>query len=94
MSGILSREECAYLSELKISGKFKKFTQDDMKNAAKNGGVAIMCGDGDVNIFDFHQSIISKRAHCIRLFGGPLLLCPSFRGFDLSAKIAIMENIS
>lgn len=94
MSGILSKDENAYLSTLKKTNLLKKFTREDMKNITKNGGIAIFCGDGDISIPSYHENIISERAHCVRLFGGPLLLCPSFRGFNKARADFILENIA
>jgi len=94
MSGILTDEENAHLSVLKKNGFLIKFKKSDMKNVTKNGGIAILCGDGDVSIYDHHKAIISKRAHSIKLFGGPLLLCPSFKKYNKHAVSAILENIS
>lgn len=58
----------------------------------KNGGVAIMCGDGDaVEQRRHHGAVISKRPHLIAAPGGILRLAPSFTGYSSSHAEAILE---
>lgn len=60
---------------------------------AKNGGVAFMCGDGDMDMPKHHREIVSARPHLKTDFGGAILLAPSFRGYDETHADLIMENI-
>lgn len=91
MSGVLTPEEAEYVSRLKADGTLKRFS--DMKGITKNGGIAIICSDGDVDISDYHKRAVSHRPHSVKLFGGPLLLCPSFRGYDRCLADGILRNM-
>jgi len=52
----------------------------------------VICSDGDIDAEPFHRRL-SHRPHAIKIFGGTLLLAPSFGGFNGNFAAAIIENI-
>ena len=93
MSGTISNVENELISQLKKDGTLKRFNPDkEMKNIAKNGGVAVICSDGDIDAEPFHRRL-SHRPHAIKIFGGPLLFAPTFGGYDVVFARKLIENI-
>jgi hypothetical protein len=92
MSGTITAEENEIVSELKKQGILRRFVLSQVQGKAKNGGVAVVCSDGDIDASLYHRQI-SHRPHEIKLFGGPLLLAPSFWGFDQAFARQIVENM-
>ncbi|MBI2459184.1 MAG: hypothetical protein HYV53_01365 [Parcubacteria group bacterium] len=93
MSGIISRKENELISNFKKNGTLKKFNpEEEMQGLAKNGGVAVICADGDIDAELFHRRI-SHRPHAIRIFGGPLLFSPNFGGYDEGFARKMIENV-
>lgn len=92
---IISGSERKYVLELMKEGILRSFNGRDFREDAENGGVAVCCGDGDANEkFSYHVSAISpRRPHAVKLFGGPLMLNPHFRGYDDGLARGIMQNI-
>lgn len=56
-------------------------SKDEKNEWATNGGVMIVCGDGDIDVFRHYTERVTDRPHAIKLFGGPLLMSPSFPGY-------------
>lgn len=93
MSGPISPEQNLVISNLKNIGILRRFNpEEEMSGVTKNGGVGIMCSDGDIDAELFHRRI-SHRPHAVKIFGGPLLLAPNFGGYDSSFAEKIIENI-
>ena len=94
MRQVLTTEENALVSSFKQSGIFQRFTTTDLRDLANadNGGVAIICSDGDIDAFAFHARI-SSRPHAIKIFGGPLVLSPIFRGHDKGFTRGLINNL-
>lgn len=93
MSGVISSAENEYISELKQHGVLQKFKpEEEMSGIDKNGGVAVICSDGDIDAEPFHRRI-SHRPHAVKIFGGPLLFAPGFGGYDAGFKRKLIENI-
>lgn len=90
---VLSMEEYALKSRMKRLGILKRFKPEEIKGIARNGGVAIWCGDGDVDMRSHHKRAVSHRPHCSANFGGPLLFVPAFAGYDPCYAKSIFENI-
>lgn len=92
MSGVISMEENEYISGLKRYGVLQKFNPEEIRGIDENGGVAVVCSDGDIDAEPFHRRI-SHRPHAVRIFGGPLLLAPGFGGYDAGLERRLIENI-
>jgi len=94
MRQVLTAEENELVSSFKQSGIFQRFTIDDLKEIANNnnGGIAIFCSDGDIDAYSFHTRI-SQRPHAIKVFGGPLVLSPIFRGYDKGLAYGLISNL-
>lgn len=93
MSGFISEAERDIVRKLLKNGVLEKINLEEGKKLTRNGGVAVMCSDGDVDMAHFHGKI-SGRPHMIRLFGGPLLLAPSFlRSFSRTFASNLFDNI-
>jgi len=93
MSGTVTAEENEMVSRLKKQGVLKRFQPEtELGGVAKNGGVAVICSDGDIDAEPFHRRI-SARPHAIKLFGGPLILAPRFGGYNHTLAYEIMKNI-
>lgn len=87
------REERLILDDLKRRGILVPFRPEEAVGITRNGGVAIICGDGDVDIFLYHCFSLSSRPHAIKLFGGPLAMCSDFRGYDQGLASGLVKNI-
>jgi hypothetical protein len=94
MASFLTHEEMAQVEELKKVGVLMPFTQQEVQGLSKNGGVAILCGDGDIDAGLFHRNIVSHRPHGMRIFGGPMVFAPSFRGHDTGLVEGLLRNMS
>lgn len=92
MSEAITAEENAIVSELKKRGTLRRFVLSEVQGKTKNGGVAVVCSDGDIDASFYHRQI-SHRPHEVKLFGGPLLLAPSFKGFNQIFVESIVENM-
>lgn len=92
MSGVISSKENEYISGLKRYGVLQKFNPEEIRGIDENGGVAVVCSDGDIDAEPFHRRI-SHRPHAVRIFGGPLLLAPGFGGYDAGLERRLIENI-
>ena len=94
MSGVISSKENEYVSRLKYRGVLQRFNPEDeyINGISKNGGVAVMCSDGDIDAELFHRRI-SHRPHAVKIFGGPLLFSPNFGGYDAGFAEKIIKNI-
>ena len=93
MNGVISNQENEYISGLKQHGVLQRFNPEkEMRCIDENGGVAVMCSDGDIDAEQFHRWI-SYRPHTIRVFGGPLLFAPSFGGYDTGFARQLIKNI-
>lgn len=90
---VLTLEEYALKREMKEKGILKRFDTGEIRGMAKNGGMAILCGDGDIDVRSYHKKAVSERPHCKADFGGPLLLLPSFHGYDSCYAKGIIGNI-
>lgn len=91
---VLTLAEYELKSRLKKAGALKRFKNGELKGLlAKNGGVAIVCGDGDIDAIDHHEKEVSHRPHCKTDFGGMLLLMPDYRGFSQVYAYGMVENI-
>ncbi|MDO8593050.1 MAG: hypothetical protein Q7R92_04785 [bacterium] len=88
----ITAEDNKIVSQLKKDGVLLKFVLDEVRGKAKNGGVAFVCSDGDIDASLYHRQI-SHRPHEIKLFGGPLLLAPSYKGFDEVFAKFILANM-
>lgn len=93
MSGPISSEQNLVVSGLKNRGILRRFNpEEEMSGVTKNGGVGIMCFDGDIDAELFHRRI-SHRPHVVKIVGGPLLLAPNFAEYDDIFAKKIIENI-
>lgn len=90
MSGAITEQEGRLISDLKRSGVLIRFIPE--AKTAENGGVAVVCSDGDIDASIFHRRI-SKRPHEVKIFGGPLFFSPKFGGYQPDFERAIMANI-
>lgn len=88
----ITAEENGIVSQLKRDGVLLRFVLDEVRGKAKNGGVAFVCSDGDIDASLYHRQI-SHRPHEIKLFGGPLILAPSYKGFNEVFVRFILENM-
>lgn len=92
IDGTISKEENQVVSDLKKQGVLQRFDPETILGISKNGGVAVICSDGDIDAFN-HHTRMTHRPHCVRLFGGPLLLAPSFRRFNQALAFGLLGNI-
>lgn len=90
---VLTLEEYELKRKMKKVGVLKRFRPEEVKGLTKNGGVAILCGDGDIDVRSYHKKAISDRPHCKADFGGPLLFLPSFSGYDPCYAKCMFGNI-
>lgn len=91
--GELTIKEYDIIHSLKEKGVLQKFTIEELKSITKNGGIAIICGDGDIDVRRYHSRIKPNRPHSIMVFGGPLVFAPSFRGYKKSLVQDLIENM-
>lgn len=89
----LTQREEEMVTNLKSNGVLKSYTKDDWRGVATNGGVAIVCSDGDIDAYQHHAKVVSPRPHCLKVFGGPLLLAPSFPEFEQHINDFLMKQI-
>lgn len=90
--GTISQEDVLVVRALKQRGVLLKFDPKELNGSSKNGGVAVICSDGDIDAPFFHAQI-SHRPHCVRIFGGSLLFASSFLGFKRHFACDIKANI-
>lgn len=93
MSGFLTPKEAEFISSLKKLKLLRRFKVEELQGLTRNGGIAIICGDGDIDASRFHRKFVA-RPHEKKDFGGILLLCPSFRGYDETRAKRMLENIA
>jgi hypothetical protein len=93
MSGFLTERESRLISRLKRDGTLRRFTVEELNSLTNNGGVAIICSDGDIDASRFHRKFVA-RPHEKKDFGGFLLLCKSFKGYDETRAKLMLENIA
>ncbi|OGF23962.1 hypothetical protein A3H66_01470 [Candidatus Falkowbacteria bacterium RIFCSPLOWO2_02_FULL_45_21] len=91
--GPISKEDNQVVSELKRQGILLKFDPKDLNESTKNGGVAVDCSDGDIDLTDYHRRKISHRPHEMKVFGGSLAFARSFRGFREAFAVGLLENL-
>jgi|GEM_PF-726687 len=60
---------------------------------SQNGGCSLKCSDGDTDMQAYHREAVSHRPHSVALFGGPLLIVPSFRNYNEVFADLIMDNL-
>jgi hypothetical protein len=89
----LTAYEEKLVSRFKAEGLLKSYTADDWDGVTRNGGVAVLCSDGDIDAFEHHAKVISRRPHCIKVFGGPLLLAKNYPGYHRPNAGFLMEQI-
>ncbi len=92
MRQVLTGEENELVSTFKKDGVFQRFTVEELRSVTKNGGVAIICSDGDIDAYFYHTKI-SQRPHAIKVFGGPLILSPDFAGYNKIFTQGLIENL-
>jgi len=92
MTRVLTDAEYGIIRSLKRRKVLQKFNINDLFHATRNGGVAVFCGDGDIDASWFHRHGV-ERPHAIKLFGGPLLLSTTFRRYEFSFASRVIENI-
>jgi hypothetical protein len=92
MARVLTPEEYGFIRILKKKKILQKFDVNDLPRLTQNGGVAVFCGDGDIDASWFHRHGI-ERPHAVKLFGGPLLLFPAFRRYNPYFASSVIENI-
>lgn len=80
--GELSKVEYEIVQSLKKRDALYEFKIEELKNLTLNGGIAIICGDGDIDVRRYHSRMRPCRPHSIMVFGGPLVFAPSFRGYS------------
>lgn len=96
--GPISDADQVVVSALKREGVLLKFDPKDLSGSTKNGGVAVICSDGDTDMQLFHR-LISHRPHCQQITGGSLRYVPSFRGYrkrfaiDLMGDLQLLMNV-
>ena len=88
----LSLEDVKQVKRLKRLKIFKSFTKTELNNLTQNGGSAFVCGDGDIDAYDYHAEAI-ERPHHQALYGGPLLLAHSYKDFDPYFAECIIRNM-
>lgn len=92
MAKYLTQEEMDQMKLLKEMEVLLPVNPDELKT--KNGGILILCGDGDIDAGLFHRQRISNRPHGIRVFGGPLVLAPSFEGYNTAFAEGLVHNMT
>jgi len=93
MSGVIRKEEYMTFKELCDAQVMWKFRPGELQKLTQNGGIALICGDGDIDVGPYHRQGI-ERPHSLRTFGGPMLLAPTFRGYSQKLAEGLLENIS
>lgn len=88
----ISAEDNQLVSRLKSSGTLLRFRPEEFMGLTRNGGVAVICSDGDISAPDYHAKLI-HRPHCLRVFGGSLVFAPLFRGFREAFAVGLLENL-
>jgi hypothetical protein len=94
MSGFLNKKEEVIIAELKRKGRLQKLAPRELRDITKNGGISVICADGDIDVRSYHRKSINPRAHSPAPFGGFLVFCKSFRGFNPGFANGFLENIS
>lgn len=90
---MLNSTEKEYVNKLKALGVLRVFKKEDCDRLTQNGGVAIFCGDGDIDARQYHCETISHRPHAISLFGGVLTFAQSFKGFSREMANGMVKNV-
>lgn len=90
--GIISQADVAVVRVLKEEGVLLKFDPKELNGFSKNGGVAVICSDGDIDAPFFHAQL-THRPHCLRVFGGSLLFAPPFRGYEPDFAARLVANL-
>lgn len=90
--GIISEADVLIVRALKEEGVLLKFDPKELNGSSKNGGVAVICSDGDIDAPFFHAQL-THRPHCVRVFGGSLLFAPSFRGYEPNFTAQLVANL-
>ncbi len=93
MNEVLTEEERKFIKDLKKEKIFHSFSKEEFKGITVNGGVGIFCSDGDIDVYNYHQKVVTKRSHSIQIFGGILNLAPSFEGYKAGFARGIISNI-
>jgi len=88
----LSPTDVSLTNKLRMEGILKPYTKVELTVITKNGGSAFACGDGDTDIIKYHFQAID-RPHVMSVYGGPLLLAPSFSGYQESLAKGLLENM-
>ncbi len=91
--GFLTGEDRDFVRDLKEVGVLEIYSENDLKNITRNGGAASFCGDGDIDVRNYHERTITGRPHSQSLFGGPLIYSPLYRGYKESFAIDSLENM-
>ncbi len=90
---VLTKYEEGMVQRFKAAGLLQSYAPDDWNGVTKNGGIAVLCSDGDIDAFEHHARVISRRPHCIKVFGGPLLLARNFPGYRRPNAEFLAEQI-
>ncbi|HMN19054.1 MAG TPA: hypothetical protein PKA31_00460 [Candidatus Moranbacteria bacterium] len=89
----LKEEEVLQVRELKKMGILRPFSEEEVRGRTKNGGVAILCGDGDIDARGYHKRVITNRPHSIMIFGGPIIFAKTFKGYDGGLVDGLARNM-
>jgi len=88
----LSLYDVGLIKSMKTRGTLKPYTEAELRALTENGGSAFACGDGDTDMIKRHFQAI-ERPHIMSLYGGPLLLAPSFSEYDQALARGLLENM-
>ncbi|MDR3558989.1 MAG: hypothetical protein P4L62_01690 [Candidatus Pacebacteria bacterium] len=88
----LKDEERSFVRDLKVADILREYKMGELKGITKNGGVAFFCGDGDIDVRNYHEKTISRRPHGQSLFGGVLIYSRFYRGYKGSFAADSIEN--
>jgi hypothetical protein len=91
--GYLTKAEREYVRSLKNEKILKTYTPEQLRGITKNGGVAIFCGDGDIDVRKYHERTISDRPHAQEFFGGSLIHSRAFGDYDESFAQGALKNM-
>jgi hypothetical protein len=88
----LHPDDVKQVKRLKRLKVFQSFTKAELNSLTKNGGSAFVCGDGDIDAYDYHASAVD-RPHHQACYGGPLILAHSYKDFSHLFAEGMLRNM-
>ena len=89
---LLSPEDVQVVKNFKKLKYFQSFTRAQLAKLTQNGGSAFICGDGDIDVYDYHSQAIA-RPHHQACYGGPLILAHSYKDFEPKFAEEMIRNM-